>query len=260
MRRPAASETICHPRDESANIIPIRIREHIVVESLRPGRGEKKEDVLEPNFAERRRPVSTSPHPRRRLILGGVPVAVLFARAAAGETTTAGHVEEVRGQVTAQLAAQRRLLTPRADVFVGDDVATAENSRVALLLGSDTKVRLGANAQIKIDRFIVNAGGVLTLEAGPLLLDKGPGNPDAAVKIRGGFGMITIRGTRIFVGPSQGVTGIFVEHGIIDVTAGGQEFVLQTGEGTNIAGPGAIPTPPTVWGEARVRAALASVN
>jgi len=78
--------------------------------------------------------------------------------------------------------------------------------------------------------------------------------------VRGSFGLITVRGTRIFVGPSQGVIGIFVVHGIIDVAAGGREFVLQTGEGTNIAGPGAIPTPPAVWGEPRIRAALASVE
>jgi ferric-dicitrate binding protein FerR (iron transport regulator) len=113
---------------------------------------------------------------------------------------------------------------------------------------------------VRIDRFIVNAGGVLTLEDGPMLLDKAPGDPTAALKVRGSFGLITVRGTRIFVGPSQGVIGIFVVHGLVDVAAGGQTFVLQTGEGTNIAGPGAMPTAPAVWGEARIRAALASVD
>jgi ferric-dicitrate binding protein FerR (iron transport regulator) len=199
-------------------------------------------------------------HPLRRIVLTGVPLAAMFHPVAHGEATTAGHVQEVKGQVTAELASQTRVLVPRADVFNGDDVATAESSRAAMLLGRDTTLRLGANARVRIDRFIVNAGGVLTLESGPLLLEKAPGNPAAAVTVRGSFGLITVRGTRIFVGPSQGVIGIFVVHGLIDVAAGGREFVLQTGEGTNIAGPGAIPTPPAVWGEARVRAALASVD
>jgi hypothetical protein len=196
----------------------------------------------------------------RRTVLTAAPTAAVFARAAAGAAMTAGQVQEVRGQVTAELASQRRVLVPRADVFHGDDVATAENSRAAMLLGSETTLRLGANAKIKIDRFIVNAGGVLTLEGGPLLLDKAPGDPSAAVQVRGSFGLITIRGTRVFIGPSQGVIGIFVVHGLIDVASGGLDFVLQTGEGTNISGPGAMPTPPSVWGEGRVRAALASVD
>ncbi len=199
-------------------------------------------------------------HASRRLVVSGIPFTALLAGAASGETTTAGHVEEVRGEVTAELGSRRRSLQPRGDVFLGDDVATAESSRAALLLGSDTSLRLGANARVRIDRFIMNAGGVLTLDSGPLLLDKATGNPDAPVRVRGSFGLITVRGTRIFVGPSQGVIGIFVVHGLITVSAAGEEFVLQEGEGTNIAGPGARPTPPSVWGQARIRAALASVD
>jgi ferric-dicitrate binding protein FerR (iron transport regulator) len=198
--------------------------------------------------------------PRRRFILTAIPLTAVGNGVAHADAATAGRVEEVKGQVTAELASRRRVLVPRADVFNGDDVATGDASRAAMLLGRDTTLRLGANAQIRIDRFIINQGGVLTLEGGPLLLDKVPGNPAAALKVRGSFGLITVRGTRIFVGPSQGVIGIFVVHGLIDVAAGGKEFVLQTGEGTNIAGPGAVPTPPSVWGEARIRAALASVN
>jgi ferric-dicitrate binding protein FerR (iron transport regulator) len=128
-----------------------------------------------------------------------------------------------------------------------------------MLLGHDTTVRLGANAKLRIDRFIANAGGVLTLDSGALLLDKAPGNPSTALQVRGAFGLITVRGTQIFVGPSQAAIRIFVVHGLIDVSAAGLDFVLQTGEGTTIAGPGAIPTPPVLWGEPRIRAALASV-
>ena len=148
--------------------------------------------------------VAGATDPPRRAVLAGVSFSALFTRVAVGQPTTAGQVQEVKGQVTAELASQTRVLVPRSDVFNGDDVATAASSRAAMLLGRDTTLRLGANARIKIDRFIVNAGGVLTLESGPLLLDKGPGNPAATVTVRGSFGLITVRGTRIFVGPSQG--------------------------------------------------------
>jgi ferric-dicitrate binding protein FerR (iron transport regulator) len=100
---------------------------------------------------------------------------------------------------------------------------------------------------------------VLTLEAGPLLLDKASDTP-GVLRVRGSFGLITIRGTRVFVGPSNGVTGVFVVRGLVEVTSGGRSVVLQTGQGTNLAAPGAPPTPPVSWGEARIRAALASVD
>ena len=205
---------------------------------------------------------------RRRLLLSGAP-AVLLPGGAWGAAATAGHVEEVRGEVTAELASRSRMLIPPGEIFVGDAVATAENARAALRLGRDTLLRLGASARVRIDRFIVNAGGVLNLEAGPLLLDKAPGGRDGPVQVRGAFGLITIRGTRIFVGPSQGTIGIFVVNGVITVAARGESFALQTGEGTNIvlAGNGtsnrglaAAPTQPAPWSEARIREAFASVD
>jgi hypothetical protein len=189
----------------------------------------------------------------------GVGLAGPLTRDAAG-AQAAGLVQEVKGQATAQLASMQRILIASGDVFVGDDVTTAESSRLSMLLGRDTSLRLGASARVKIDRFIVNAGGVLTLESGPLLLEKMPDGPSRAIQVRGAFGMIAIRGTKIFVGPSKGVTGIFVVHGVITVTVAGNAFVLQTGEGTDIASPGGPATPPSIWGEPRIRAALASVT
>ena len=190
------------------------------------------------------------------IVLFGTPA--LLSRFPNAAAAVAGYVEEVRGQVTAELAAQRRNLVPRGDVFLGDEVMSGDRSHAALQLGRDTSLRLGANARVRIDRFIVNAGGVLTLEDGPLLLDKGPDTP-GTLDVRGSFGLITIRGTRVFVGPSNGVIGVFVVEGVVDVTSGGHSVVLQTGLGTDIAAPGAPPTEPHPWGEKRILAALASV-
>jgi ferric-dicitrate binding protein FerR (iron transport regulator) len=201
--------------------------------------------------------------PSRRGVLGlmlfGVPAAVPFFHVAITAESVAGYVAEVRGEVTAELEAFRRVLVPRDTIFLGDDVVSGSQSRAALQLGRDTSLRLGANAQVRIDRFIVDAGGVLTLESGALLLDKATDSP-GVLQIRGSFGLITIRGTGVFVGPSNGVIGIFVVHGQIQVLAGGQTFLLNTGEGTDIAAPGTSATPPTRWGAARIRAAYDSVT
>jgi ferric-dicitrate binding protein FerR (iron transport regulator) len=206
-------------------------------------------------------PTRRPPTRRRmlRLMLFGVPAAVPFSRVAITSESVAGYVAEVRGEVTAELEASRRVLVPHDTIFLGDDVASGSQSRAALQLGRDTSLRLGANAQVRIDRFIVDAGGVLTLGGGALLLDKAPGSP-GELQIRGSFGLITVRGTGVFVGPSNGVTGIFVVHGQIQVLASGQSVVLDTGEGTDIAAPGAPPTPPARWGAARISAAYASVS
>ena len=80
------------------------------------------------------------------------------------------------------------------------------------------------------------------------------------VNIRSPFGLISVRGTRVFAGPSRGVFGVFVQHGSVTVTAGGKTVTLEDGFGTDIARRGAAPTPPARWGEERVRLALASVS
>ncbi len=195
----------------------------------------------------------------RRMAIGGLALPWLGLSALAADARAAGRVEEVSGEVTAELAARRRVLAPSESVFLGDNVATADRSRAQFLLGGNTSLRLGSNARIRIDRFVVDAGGVVTLGEGPLLLDKAAGSA-GSVQVRGSFGLITVRGTRIFVGPSQGVIGIFVVHGLIDVTSGGQSVVLQDGEGVDIRAVGAPPTAPVMWGAPRVRAALASVD
>ena len=170
----------------------------------------------------------------------------------------AGIVEEVSGSASATGDKGHRALAPRDDVFIGDDVATAALSRAQLALGHDTVIRLGANASLRIDKYLVDAGGVLTLGAGALLIDKTPSK--GPTRVKGAFGLISVRGTRVFAGPSKGVIGVFVAHGVVDLKSGGVTVTLRDGEGSDIAAPGARPTPPKAWGAARVQAALASVE
>jgi hypothetical protein len=170
----------------------------------------------------------------------------------------AGLVEEVRGSATATGAGGDRALAAHDDVFIGDDVATAAGSRARLALGHDTVVRLGENASLRIDQYLRDAGGVLSVGGGAVLLDKT--HSKGATKLKGAFGLILVRGTRVFAGPSNNVIGVFVAHGTVTLTSGGSTVTLHDGEGSDVARPGAKPTPPKVWGAARVQAALASVE
>ena len=182
----------------------------------------------------------------------------LCAPQALAAPAQAGLVAEVSGSATATSGKSQRALAPQDNVFIGDDVATAALSRAQLALGRDTIVRLGENARLTIDKYLLDAGGVLTLGAGALLLDKTPSN--GPTRVRGAFGLITVRGTRVFAGPSNGVIGVFVAHGVVDLKSGGATVTLRDGQGSDVARPGAKPTPPKMWGAARVQAALASVE
>src|SRR5262249_23993953 len=161
-------------------------------------------------------------------------------------------VETSRGECFAQSAAERRDLAPSAPLFVGDAVGTGVQSALGMHLGAATEVRLGAEARLRIDRFLVNAGGVLMLERGGMLYDHKADSGPVDVTVRGPFGLVAVRGTRFFAGPSNGVFGVFVERGAVTVVGVRTAVMLVSGLGTNIAHPGAEPTPPAEWGNDRI--------
>jgi len=206
-------------------------------------------------------PVSTS----RRGVLVGV-AATLFAASgsaqpgAQAQDAAAGQVESMRGEAFAERTNARRTLAPAADVFVGDLVQTNEQSGLVLKLGSTTTVKLGGEARFRIDRFVVGAGGTLDLERGPVVIDRDDRARKENLQVRSPFGLIAVRGTMFFAGPSDGVFGVFVGRGAVSVSAGGRTVTLRPGHGTNIASPGAPPSDPKSWGEQRIKAALASVG
>ena len=169
-----------------------------------------------------------------------------------------GSVEDVTGEAFAELESVRRTLDRAASVFLSEEVVTGVASRLGMRLGHDTKVRLGEQARLKIDRFLVDAGGEMTLRSGPLLFDGKPRR--AGMQIRSPFALIAVRGTRFFAGPSNDRFGVFVARGSVAVSSAGQQVVLREGEGTDIASPGTPPTPVKRWAPERVRAALASVS
>lgn len=189
------------------------------------------------------------------LAIGFVPVSAAFARPLA-----AGTVQTLNGQAQAELEAAIRQLTPDGRVFVGDRITTGSGARAKIVLGTATELRLGSDARIRIDRFLVNAGGVITLETGAMAFDRDPGREQGRISVRSAYGLIAVRGTKFFAGPSNGVFGVFVERGSVAVSGGGKRVQVAAGQGTDIARPGDRPTPPAAWGEARIRSALAQVR
>ena len=196
----------------------------------------------------------------RRALLLVLATAVCSQAGLAQDQTKerAGMVTEVKGDAFAEAQNQRRTLEQSAALFIKDTVGTGADARLTMRLGKDTTLHLGQLARLTIDRFLMNAGGDITLDAGPMLFDSPAGRP-SPLQIHSSFGLIAVRGTRFFAGPSNGVFGVFVERGSVAVSAAGVRVVVGEGQGTNIARPGDAPTPPAAWGAPRISAAMQSV-
>ena len=195
---------------------------------------------------------------RRQVLLIGAAL-TLAGGSLDAEESLAGTIEALRGDAFAEGPKPRRALQPKAQVFIGDMVETAVNSALTMHLGKATFVKLGALAKFRIDNFVVDAGGTFDLDQGPMLIDHN-GTKDENLQVRSPFGLMAVRGTMFFAGPSNDVFGVFVAGGLVAVTGGGRTVILRPGLGTNIARPGDAPTEPRRWSPGRITAALRSVN
>jgi ferric-dicitrate binding protein FerR (iron transport regulator) len=172
----------------------------------------------------------------------------------------AGRVEEIKGEAFADASNQHRPLEKSSSIYVGDRVETGVSSRLTMLLGEDTTIRLGERAHLVIDQFLSTTGGEISLQSGPMLFDRPSGSRPVPMKIKSPYGLIAVRGTKFFAGPSNGVFAVFVDHGTVVVSAGGGDVVLRAGEGTDLNSRGAKSTEAVKWGQARIQAAFDSVN
>jgi ferric-dicitrate binding protein FerR (iron transport regulator) len=207
------------------------------------------------------RPYFEQPFDRRNaLCFASTLLATSIFNAASRAADPAGRVEEIKGEAFANASNQHRLLKKSSSIYVGDSVATGPSSRLTMLLGEDTTIRLGERARLVIDKFLAKTGGEISLESGPMLFDRPRGSRPVPMHFKSSYGLIAVRGTKFFAGPSNGVFGVFVERGNVVVSGGGSEVVLGAGQGTNLSKPGSKPTAPVVWGAKRIRMAFDSVS
>ncbi len=196
----------------------------------------------------------------RRCVLQGLAASgTLWAAPPVLAAESIGAVSETVGDVVAELDGQRRKLKQKSSIFLNETLRTAARSRLRALLARKTSLRLGAQTTVRIDRFIVDQGGELVLDSGVLLID----TRDKLLKsleVESPFALIAVRGTRFFAGPIEGIFGVFVARGAVDVTAGGRTLRLDAGEGTDIPRAGDPPGPVKMWGAPKIAKALALVR
>lgn len=196
---------------------------------------------------------------RRHLLklfgLAGAGAAVLpaFANAPIGRVLT------VDGLVELERETSNLNLSPDDPLLIADRVMTREDGFALLLLDDRTKINLGASSELTIDQFIVDQGGTISM-GGAMLFDRPADLPPTDITILTAFGQIGVRGTKFFAGPTKGKFSVFVDHGSVSVTGGGEERILTAGEGVEFESAGAPPGPVVKWGQGRIDEAFASVK
>lgn len=202
---------------------------------------------------------------RRDLLLGATAFAVphlvgVQTSSAVPRSESAGLVADLKGAAEAELQGARRALKSREAVYIGDLLSTAEQSRLLLQLGSATTIRLGAVAKFKVEKWLADIGGEFELGAGIMMFERTGKPANGTIDFRSPYGLIAVRGTSFYAGPSRGSFGVLVESGQVLVTAGGRTVTLGPRQGTDIKTPGAPPSAPRKWNTARVREIQAAVR
>ncbi|MCZ4090465.1 FecR family protein [Sinorhizobium psoraleae] len=199
-------------------------------------------------------------HVKRRIFVGGLMLAAMAGRLGnAATNSVVGKAEKIRGNVRRRQGGDEARLAVGGSVLDNDYVLTSTNSFADLAL-SETRILLGPQTELLIDSFIAEQGGTLELGLGRMVFDRPEGLSKVDVAVRTAFGMIGVRGTKFFCGPSRAAFAVFVERGAVSVEGGGVTRTVTAGQGVDFDRPGAAPSEPTNWGQARIRQAYASVG
>lgn len=179
-----------------------------------------------------------------------------------------GSVSRIQGMSTAVVDGASAPLDLGASVFLNQEVSTGEAARLELTFADGTLLTLGEKAKMILDTFVYNPAegtgkmklavvGAFRFVSGQVTKQK---NQEVAVTTP--VATVGIRGTEFWGGPiDDQALGVFLIEGEVTVTNANGEQVLDTpGQGTNIATPDAAPGPVTIWPQAKVDRAIATVT
>lgn len=219
----------------------------------------------------------------RLTLLATAALAAVAALPAAAQTVgvNAVVVNDVRMKTEANPAVHRAAVKER--VSLGNDIATGPSSRLQVLLLDRTNFTVGANARLKVDRFVydpnrsassvglsVTRGAFRFMSGKPLHANPGQSQintPVASIGIRGtivelavGADALSVIGHQpglpTFTADPEAATLVFLrgpgaaaqggeQQGAIDVTAGGTTGSISgSGQAFFIPGPGQAPVGP----------------
>jgi hypothetical protein len=178
---------------------------------------------------------------------------------ASAEATVIGDVTRLKPEVGARLQGEVRALAVGAQVHRDEQVWTSRGARLDIKFTDGSTVVLGENARLVLDKFVLpesegSGTQVLRSISGALRFLGGAVDRSGrgATRIITPMAIVTVRGTDFFAGPIDGAYGVFVFEGAVEVANGGGSVTLRAGEGTTLTRSSVAPTPPIVWGAAKI--------
>jgi hypothetical protein len=187
--------------------------------------------------------------------------AALSVQAAAAEKTTIGNARTVVKTVTGTLDANLRQINLLDDIYHNELIETGDESATEFVFLDETKLALGPNSSLVIDRFVFDpepgkASFVMTATAGVFRFVSGK-LPKKSYEIHTPTATIGVRGTVLSVivipGGMEGKparVNVTVEEGVAEITSclGERVSLVRPGASTTVSmtsdGKCAAPTPP----------------
>ena len=203
-----------------------------------------------------------------RLIIVSLALLSSFAGNQVAAQDAIGTVSRIQGEASGTHGGATRALTLNVPVMLKETVTTGTAARLEVTFKDNTRLTLGENAKLTLDRYVFNpAAGRGTIRfrvVGALRFLSGQVSKlvRSDVSVTTPIAAIVIRGTEFWGGPiDDQALGVFLIEGAVSVSnAAGERILSQPGQGTNIATPGAAPGPVTFWPPDKVNRAIATVR
>ena len=204
----------------------------------------------------------------RRLVV--IAMAFLYGLAAgqAAAQQAIGAVSRIQGNASGMHGGATEALALKSSVFRNEVVSTSEAARLEVTFVDGTQLTLGEKTKLTLDTFVfdpaASRGTIKFAVAGAFRFISGQASKLARsdVSVTTPVAIIGIRGTQFWGGPIDNqALGVFLIEGAVSVSnAAGAQILSTTGQGTNIAAPGAPPGPVTFWPQDKVNRAIATVT
>ncbi len=189
-------------------------------------------------------------------------LSLLWAGPALAQRPVVGATEIARNQAEAIYSQNSRALVSGAEILMQDTLRTGLQSRLQARLLDESVLVMGESAELLVDEFVYApaAAPKVTLELlrGALLYVGSHLSSDKPkdIKVKTPVALLGVRGTRFWVGPIDGATGVLVIQGRVDVSSDFGLLTLRPGEGTMVQANGEL-SDPKIWGEEKKQRALA---
>lgn len=192
---------------------------------------------------------------------------VMLAAVPVSAEDTVGRVTRAQGETFAAASDGNRPLSQGGIVARNDTLVTLQDSRLAVRLVDGADLTLGANARLKVNKLVYNQADanrsrLILFAEGAFKMITGQINSltGASVEVSTPVATLSVRGTEFWTGPIDGIFGVLLIKGEVNVrTAGGEVTLDKPGTGTNITDAASPPGPVTTWPQDKVDRALDAV-